>query len=54
MTVYQNNVTGVENNYWQKRQFFCKISPDEIFGISAYMAEKAQSILANLQLIFGH
>lgn len=48
MTVAQNNVAGVENNYLKNRHFLCKMSPDEIFGISEYMAEKAQPILENL------
>lgn len=40
MAVAQNNVAGVENNYLNNCQFLCKMSPDEIVGISAYMAEK--------------
>jgi hypothetical protein len=38
MDVAKNNVVGVWNNYLKDRQFLCKISPDEIFGISANIA----------------
>ena len=38
MAVAQNNIAGVENNYLKNRQFLCKMSPDEIVGISAYIA----------------
>jgi formamidopyrimidine-DNA glycosylase len=41
MSVAKNNVAGVGNNYLKDHQFLCKMSPDEIVGISAYMAEKA-------------
>jgi hypothetical protein len=41
MDVAKNNVAGVENNYLNNRHFLCKMSPNEIVGISAYMAEKA-------------
>jgi hypothetical protein len=36
----KNNDAGVENNYLRNRKFLCKMSPDEIVGISAYIAEK--------------
>ena len=36
----QNNVAVVENNYLKNRHFLCKMSPNEIDGISAYTAEK--------------
>jgi hypothetical protein len=54
MSGAQNNVAGVENYYLRNRKFFCKMSPDGIVGIGAYMAEKVKPILANLQLMFGH
>ena len=41
MDVTKNNVGGIENNYLKNHQYLCKMSPDEIVGISAYMAEKA-------------
>jgi hypothetical protein len=37
----QNNVVGIGNNYLKDHQVLCIMSPDEIVGISAYMAEKA-------------
>ena len=40
MASAQNNVAEVENNYLRNRKFLCKMFPDEIVGISAYMAEK--------------
>ena len=49
----KNYVAGVGNNYLKNRHFLYKISPDEIVGIGVYMAEKALSILACLQLMFG-
>jgi hypothetical protein len=52
MTVAQNSVTGVENNYLKHRRFLCKMSPDEKVGISEYTTEKAYPILSNLRLIF--
>ena len=41
----KNNDAGVENNYLRNRKFLCKMSPDEIVGISAYMAEKTYWIV---------
>jgi len=35
MYVAKNNRGGVENNYLKNPYFFCKMSPDEIVGISA-------------------
>ncbi len=48
MDFAKNNVAGVENNYLKNRYFFCKMSPDEIVGISAYIAGEVLSILENL------
>jgi hypothetical protein len=35
----ENNAAGFEDNYLKDRQFMCIMSPDEIVGISVYMAE---------------
>ena len=40
MDVAKDNVAGVWNNYLKDHQFLCKMSPNEIVGISAYMVEK--------------
>ena len=39
MTVAQNNVAGIENNYLKNHQYLCKMSPDEIVGISQGLAD---------------
>jgi hypothetical protein len=39
MDVVKNNIAGVENNYLKDHLFLCKMSSDEIFGISAYIKE---------------
>jgi hypothetical protein len=46
--VLRRALAGIENNYWRNRRFFCKMSPDEMVAIGAYMAEKASPILKNL------
>ncbi len=38
MAVAKNDVAGVDNNHLKDHQVLCKISPDEIVGISAYTA----------------
>ena len=53
MYVAKNSLVGSENYYLKNRHFLYKISPDEIVGISVYMAGKALSILAYPQLMFG-
>jgi hypothetical protein len=35
----KNNVAGIGNNYLKNLQFLCKMSSDEIVGISAYIKE---------------
>ena len=39
MPAAQNNTAGVGNNYLKDHLFLCKMSSDEIVGISAYIKE---------------
>jgi hypothetical protein len=53
MSVAQDYVAGVENNYLKSRHFLCKISPNEIVRISEYMVENVcPSDLTKLFIFF--